>query len=133
MKSSIVFKNIEYKVNGLTILSNVSGVVEVGDKYAIVGDNGSGKSTLLEILLGDLTQQSGELNFGAGGARKIKSCRFGVVYDNMPLFPQLKVSEILTFISSLHKVRLRSTISSEDKGAFVGGAAARGADAFGGT
>ena len=62
MKSSIVFKNIEYKVNGLTILSNVSGVVEVGDKYAIVGDNGSGKSTLLEILLGDLTQQSGELN-----------------------------------------------------------------------
>ena len=106
MKSSIVFKNIEYKVNGLTILSNVSGVVEVGDKYAIVGDNGSGKSTLLEILLGDLTQQSGELNFGAGGARKIKSCRFGVVYDNMPLFPQLKVSEILTFISSLHKVRI---------------------------
>ena len=50
MKSSIVFKNIEYKVNGLTILSNVSGVVEVGDKYAIVGDNGSGKSTLLEIM-----------------------------------------------------------------------------------
>ena len=106
MKSSIVFKNIEYKANGLTILSNVSGVVEVEDKYAIVGDNGSGKSTLLEILLGDLTQQSGELNFGAGGARKIKSCRFGVVYDNMPLFPQLKVSEILTFISSLHKVRI---------------------------
>lgn len=110
---SISFKGITYTARGVTVLSNVSGEVEVGDKYAIVGDNGSGKSTLLEILLGDLVQKSGELSFGEGGAKGIKACRFGVVYDQMPLFPQLKISEMLTFISSLQRVRLGRDDRSE--------------------
>ena len=70
---SISFKGITYTARGVTVLSDVSGEVEVGDKYAIVGDNGSGKSTLLEILLGDLVQKSGELSFGEGGAKGIKA------------------------------------------------------------
>lgn len=104
--NSIEFDNITYRADKHAILSSVSGLVEAGEKFAIVGENGSGKSTLLAILLGDVIPTSGEIYFGTNGNTKIRSCRYGVVYDHMPLFPLLTAAELLNYISILQRVKI---------------------------
>lgn len=43
-----------------TLFSGLSGLVEVGEKVAIIGENGVGKTTLLHTLAGRLAPKSGE-------------------------------------------------------------------------
>ena len=57
-------------VNGLTksflsenILENVTFSISDRDKVGIVGDNGSGKTTLFNLLIKDLSAESGDINF----------------------------------------------------------------------
>ena len=57
-------KNISYKVNGKTILDNVSLDVSRGDFLVITGPNGSGKSTLLKIIIGIIKPTSGSVFYG---------------------------------------------------------------------
>lgn len=61
---------IVLSVNGLTksflsenILENVTFSISSRDKVGIVGDNGSGKTTLFNLLIKDLSADSGEVNF----------------------------------------------------------------------
>jgi len=74
---SIVFKpsreigNEILEVEGLTfayrdekIIDNFNLKIKKGDKIAIIGANGVGKTTLLELLMGNLTPQSGTIKWG---------------------------------------------------------------------
>jgi len=61
---------IVLSVNGLTksflsenILENVTFSISDRDKVGIVGDNGSGKTTLFNLLIKDLSADSGDINF----------------------------------------------------------------------
>ncbi|WP_150263048.1 ABC-F family ATP-binding cassette domain-containing protein [Parvimonas micra] len=61
---------IVLSVNGLTksflsenILKNVTFSISDRDKVGIVGDNGSGKTTLFNLLIKDLSADSGDINF----------------------------------------------------------------------
>lgn len=61
---------IVLSVNGLTksflsenILENVTFSISYRDKVGIVGDNGSGKTTLFNLLIKDLSADSGDINF----------------------------------------------------------------------
>ena len=61
---------IVLSVNGLTksflsenILENVTFSISDRDKVGIVGDNGSGKTTLFNLLIKDLSVDSGDINF----------------------------------------------------------------------
>jgi ATPase subunit of ABC transporter with duplicated ATPase domains len=58
------------EVNGLSksfddkiIFNDVSFMVEVGEKIAVIGENGVGKTTLLRTLLNELTPDSGEVKW----------------------------------------------------------------------
>lgn len=46
----------------VTILDNVSTMVEKGDKIGLLGFNGAGKSTLIKLIARELVAQSGEIN-----------------------------------------------------------------------
>lgn len=46
-----------------TLFSGLSGLVEVGEKVAIIGENGVGKTTLLHTLAGRLAPKSGEFKW----------------------------------------------------------------------
>ena len=48
------------------LLDNASLRLHSGDHCALVGANGSGKSTLFQLLLGELTQDQGDLDIPAG-------------------------------------------------------------------
>ena len=61
---------IVLSVNGLTksflsenILENLTFSISDRDKVGIVGDNGSGKTTLFNLLIKDLSADSGDINF----------------------------------------------------------------------
>ena len=44
-----------------TLFSGLEGLVEVGERIAIIGENGVGKTTLLNTFAGRLAPKSGEL------------------------------------------------------------------------
>jgi len=90
---------ISYAVKEKEIIKNVSFSVEDGDTFALIGENGSGKSTLIDIILKDIKPNSGTVSIK--GEHNGKILDIGVVYDKLPLFPMLKVSEIINFFSGL--------------------------------
>ncbi|WP_073997309.1 ribosomal protection-like ABC-F family protein [Anaerococcus urinomassiliensis] len=43
------------------IFTNISFIIEKGDKVGLIGNNGAGKSTLFKILVGEISKDSGEI------------------------------------------------------------------------
>jgi ATP-binding cassette subfamily F protein uup len=62
----IVFEadNLNYEIEGKTIINNFSFNIQRGDRIALIGSNGCGKSTLIKLLLDELTPTSGKLKCG---------------------------------------------------------------------
>jgi len=53
MNSSVLdMKNIQRKIDQVTIIKSITAQVKAGDVVALLGKNGAGKTTLLETLLG---------------------------------------------------------------------------------
>lgn len=57
-------KNISKSYPGVPILKNADGLIEKGDKIALIGANGRGKSTLLRIIAGADTDFEGQAESG---------------------------------------------------------------------
>lgn len=68
--------------------------VPPGRVVALVGPNGSGKSTLLHMAAGLLTPSSGTVEV-AGAAPVERLDRLGFVAQDAPLWPRLRVAEVL--------------------------------------
>lgn len=62
----IVFEleEVNYGIQGKTLVRNFSAQVQRGDKIALVGPNGCGKTTLLKLMLGQLNADSGRVHVG---------------------------------------------------------------------
>ncbi|NNE56205.1 MAG: ATP-binding cassette domain-containing protein, partial [Flavobacteriales bacterium] len=56
--------NLAFESNGKTFFSNVSFTLNKGDKIALLSKNSLAISHLLDILAGEQTQTSGDVNFG---------------------------------------------------------------------
>lgn len=54
-------KNVSFKYDKISILSNISFAVKKGEHVSIIGESGSGKSTLLKLLYGAYDVDEGEL------------------------------------------------------------------------
>lgn len=59
----IEVKNLQKKFGKLTVLDDVSFLIDKPGIYAILGPNGSGKTTLLKSILGMVIPQSGKIIF----------------------------------------------------------------------
>lgn len=57
-------KNLSKGFNGKNLFQNFSYSYQKNDKIGIVGHNGCGKSTLLNIIMGNITPDSGTSEFG---------------------------------------------------------------------
>ncbi|MEO9852383.1 MAG: ABC-F family ATP-binding cassette domain-containing protein [Reichenbachiella sp.] len=55
--------NISKSYPGIDILKNASGLIERGDKIALIGANGKGKSTLLRIIDGEKVEGKAQMGF----------------------------------------------------------------------
>ncbi len=63
-KLVIEAENVNYSFGDQPIVSDFTTTIQRGDKIGIIGPNGSGKTTLLRLLLGELTAQSGSVEYG---------------------------------------------------------------------
>lgn len=65
----VFIKGISKQVNGEKLLDDFSLIVNKGDKIAFVGPNGLTKTTLFQILMGEITADSGEFKWGITTSR----------------------------------------------------------------
>ena len=59
----ISVRNLNFKYNKETILSDINFDIIKGENVAILGRNGGGKSTLIKVILGFLKKNSGSVEF----------------------------------------------------------------------
>jgi ABC transport system ATP-binding/permease protein len=57
-------EKVSYGFGKHPLIKNFSTTIQRGDKLGIVGPNGSGKTTLLRLLIGELTPQTGSVEYG---------------------------------------------------------------------
>ena len=63
-KLVVEVENVNYSFGDKPIVSDLTTTIQRGDKVGIIGPNGSGKTTLLRLLLGELSPQSGSVEYG---------------------------------------------------------------------
>ena len=56
--------NISVTFNDKKIIDDFTTTIMRGDKIGLIGGNGIGKSTLLKVILGELTPNTGRVEFG---------------------------------------------------------------------
>ena len=63
-KKTIEINHLGMSINNTTLFSDFSYHLKRNDRIGIIGDNGCGKSTLLNLIAGDLTPTSGNIEIG---------------------------------------------------------------------
>ena len=80
-------EDLNYRVDGQKILSDISFNVGQGDYVALLGPNGGGKSTLVKILLGLIVPNSGKIEIFGIDQKRFKSWyKIGYVPQNVSLY-----------------------------------------------
>jgi ATPase subunit of ABC transporter with duplicated ATPase domains len=62
-RNALEIENLSNGYDGNLLFKNISMMIEVGEKVAVLGTNGIGKSTLLKTLLGELPPKSGTIKW----------------------------------------------------------------------
>ena len=101
LAASNVSKQVSSPEGSLTILSNVSFVIDQGDSVAVVGASGAGKSTLLALLAGLDLPTEGEIWLNGvnltyldeDGRAAIRAANVGFVFQSFHLVPSLNALE----------------------------------------
>jgi ABC-2 type transport system ATP-binding protein len=103
MKTIISVNKIFHKINNKLILNDINLDINLGDVFALIGKNGAGKTTLFEIILKDIKPSNGCVEYDNDVGFEFSNT--GVVYDNTPMFPLLKVKEVVDYFSSIYGVK----------------------------
>src|SRR3972149_4929883 len=91
----IIVSNITRAYAGRVLFANLSFKVAARDRIALIGANGSGKTTLLDILAGETSPDSGQIN-------KQKNVTTGYLrQDIRPSHEKLLLQEVLNASSTI--------------------------------
>jgi ATP-binding cassette subfamily B protein len=87
---SIVFENVNFSYDDLSILDNISFEIKRGERVAFVGKSGSGKSTILKLILHLTQRDGGEILIDNISIDKIKlsslRANIGTVFQDTYIF-----------------------------------------------
>jgi len=108
--------NLYKSYDDLKVFENLSLKIEKGDKIALIGSNGVGKTTLLDIIMENITQDSGIFKWG----QTITSSYFpqnatDVVVGDNKLYDWLQGHDPKWHIDELRKVLGRMLFSGEEQ------------------
>ena len=80
MEGRIEFKHVSYRLNGKTIIDDVSFTVEPGQTVAVMGPTGSGKTTLINLLERFYDVSDGEILVDGANVKdwKLQQLRGGI-------------------------------------------------------
>ncbi|WP_244835388.1 ABC transporter ATP-binding protein [Clostridium sp. BJN0001] len=101
----IDINNISFKIDGNTILKDISFKAKKGSILGIIGKNGAGKTTLLRILTGIYRSNSGEVLYDGENVYDnpdIKS-KIGYVADENIINSRFKVKEVVKYYKYSYK------------------------------
>lgn len=108
--ASIEVRELSHRYPGADVqaLSEVSFGVESGQRLGLLGPNGAGKSTLMRLLCGYLPLAgTGQLRVDgldvATHSLQVRT-RVGYMPEHVPLYPELRVHEHLSFRASIKRV-----------------------------
>ncbi len=101
-------EGISVGYDGIPVLSDVSMVVERGQKLGVVGPNGAGKTTLLRVLLGQLAPMGGRCKLGAN----VDVATFAQHQVDGLDFSRTAVQELQTVAVKGERRNLRSVLGS---------------------
>ncbi|HET7562016.1 MAG TPA: ABC transporter ATP-binding protein [Rhodanobacteraceae bacterium] len=92
------------RLGGRAVLHEVSFNLNPSEVVGLLGANGAGKSTTLAIIAGVLAPDSGQVRIGGQVVvdRRAAANRIGWVPENVPLWPELTVTEALEACGRLH-------------------------------
>lgn len=92
-------QNISKSFSDQPVVKDVSFTVQEGEIFTLSGESGCGKSTLLRIIAGLEAADKGSLYFDGKPISKLPTEKrhFGLVFQNLSLFPHLTVEENLLF------------------------------------
>jgi ABC-type multidrug transport system ATPase subunit len=97
-------EKVNYKVSEKKILDDISFVMDDGDSVALLGHNGAGKTSLFEALTDVVKPDSGNILFSEKMPFVKCKTRIGVLWDNITLFPWLRVKEVIRYVLSMHGI-----------------------------
>jgi molybdate/tungstate transport system ATP-binding protein len=99
-------KNIGVSL-GSFAMKNISLEVEQGDYLTVLGLSGAGKTVLLELLAGLVKPDQGQILFRGKNISQtsIQSRPFGLVYQDMALFPHMSVEKNIEYPLKSRKIR----------------------------
>lgn len=84
----LIIRNLHKAYGAITVLHDVSLIVQATDRIGIVGSNGVGKSTLLRLLVGKEEADSGTISFGTG-------IEFGYLPQTTPDFYGQSIQDLI--------------------------------------
>jgi zinc transport system ATP-binding protein len=87
----IVFDNVSFAYDGVTVLEDVSLSIEKNDFVWIVGPNGGGKTTLLKLILGLLPPSQGKVSIFGLRPSQARS-RIGYMPQHVQVDPRFPVT-----------------------------------------
>jgi len=94
----ITLNDVCFGIDGKDILKGVDLTIKRGETFALLGGNGAGKTTLIDMISGNQRPTSGSvtvLDRPAGN-----NPRVSLLSDIVPLFPMLKVREMLQYFAA---------------------------------
>ncbi len=108
MEKILVVDGVTREFPGRIAVSDVSFEVLKGSIHGFLGPNGAGKSTTMRMIAGLMPVSSGKITlFG----EEIKpenlsqKNKLGLLPENAPLYPDMKVDEYLEFVAKLHQIK----------------------------
>jgi len=94
-------RDVEYKVQDVSILSKLNLNVEVGKPLLLLGPSGCGKTTLMNLMAGLLKASTGDIMFDGqnftslseSALDSLRSKNFGFVFQKLHLIGHLSVAQ----------------------------------------
>jgi len=106
----IVVEGLTKNYGSTNAVRDLSFTVNRGEVIGFLGPNGAGKSTVMRILCGYLPADAGEVQIAGfnifSESLKARS-RIGYLPENVPLYPEMRVGEYLSYRAALKGVRPR--------------------------
>lgn len=103
----LTLSNVVKYYGDFLALDNISFEINSGDIIAFLGPNGSGKTTTMRIITGFFAPTEGKVTFKGYDVTEmpeIVKSKIGYLPENPPVYPELTVSEYLTFVAELKKM-----------------------------
>src|SRR3954471_20967534 len=103
----IEVENLTKRYGPRTAVNNVSFKVHKGEILGFLGPNGAGKTTTMRILTGYLSATSGSARVAGydvfESPLEVKK-RIGYLPETPPLYPDMRVSDFLSFVAKIKGV-----------------------------